>query len=111
MIIGTRTLLLESADGAREIVINLYAPHLRNKSWFCDYEIGWPEKIRRSEAGGVDAIQAIFLALQKISIELYTSPYHACGLLSWPKQPGGYGFPMVKGGRDLLVGVDREFDG
>lgn len=49
--------------------------------------------------------------MQKIGITLYMSRYHAERRLSWNADWDGYGFPVPKNGRDLLVGQDAEFYG
>ena len=77
----------------------------------CRYEIGWPGQTRVSFAAGVDPVQAIYLMLQKIGMELYGSPYHASGDLKREKAGDGYGFPVPGNGRDLLIGSDKTFDG
>ena len=60
---------------------------------------------------GIDAIQATELALKMIGTELYTSDYHRRRQLRWEKIGEGYGFPVPKNLRDVLVGFDKEFDG
>ena len=61
------------------------------------------DRVARTEpegAGwGVDAIQAIWLTLQKIGIEIYVSPYHETGRLDWESPGSGYGLPVPKNGR------------
>ena len=47
-----------------------------------EYEIGWPECARRSAAFGVDSIQSILNALQKVGAGIYTSEVHKSGKLS-----------------------------
>ena len=69
-------------------------------------EIGWPDGVRRRFAGAGDSVQAILLAMQMIGTEIYTNPYHASGRLRWERDGGGYGFPVPKTIRDLLVGDD-----
>jgi hypothetical protein len=44
-------------------------------------------------------------------MELYVSPYHLSGDLRWEKTGDGYGFPVPKNGRDMLVGADKSFAG
>jgi hypothetical protein len=58
---------------------------------------------------GVDAFQALHLTLERIGLDLYTSPYHAAGELVWEKPGDGYGFPVPPNVRHLLVGADRQF--
>jgi hypothetical protein len=110
MIIGTRLLKIRFDGRAVNVEIRMRMPVGHDRTWSCGYEIDWPDDHYKSEAWGVDALQAIHLAMQKIASDLYASPYHKKGLLSWGES-GGYGFPMTKNGRDLLVGYDKEFDG
>jgi hypothetical protein len=59
------------------------------------------------EAMGVDAVQALELALKMIGALIYTSDHHAAGNLMWEAQGKGYGFPVSRTIRDLLVGDDK----
>jgi hypothetical protein len=111
MLVGTRVLTLRTHTGDVPVPVSLFVPAEDGGAWRCGYEIGWPGEPRQSAAWGVDALQALHLAMQKIAFDLYASDHHREGRLSWPGQGAGYGFPMPKGGRDLLVGYDREFDG
>jgi hypothetical protein len=79
--------------------------------WVCRYEIGWPCERRSSFGAGFDAVQALHLTLQKIGMEIYRSAYHATGRLAWGEQGMGYGFPVPRSGRDVLIGDDRRFEG
>ena len=54
----------------------------------------------------LDSVQALLLALQAIGAELYRSEHHLSGRLLWEKEGGGYGFPVPRNIRDLLVGDD-----
>lgn len=60
-------------------------------------------------AGGVDAVQAIDIALTMIGALIYARDQHAAGNLMWLTPGQGYGFPVAKEIRDVLVGEDREF--
>jgi hypothetical protein len=110
MVIGTRMLQVKGKAGAVEVRVSLHVPVEDDLGWGCRYEINWPRKPRIATVWGVDALQAVHLTMQRIASELYMSTYHKRGLLSWPGQGGGYGFPITKNGRDLLVGYDKEFD-
>ncbi|MFN3855598.1 MAG: DUF6968 family protein [Phreatobacter sp.] len=105
--------MLAIADGnvISDVPVRLFQPAPAGASWSCRFEIGWPEGVIAGEVFGVDALQAVHLAMQRIAIDLYMSPWHRAGRLSWPGQGKGYGFPMARNGRDLLVGDDLQFDG
>lgn len=111
MIIGTRTLQVRLDGRVANVEIRIRLPIGHGRAWSCRYEIDWPADRYESEAWGVDALQAVHLAMQKIASELYASPYHEKGSLSWPGQGVGYGFPMARNGRDRLIGNDKVFDG
>ena len=111
MFIAKRTLTAQLPDGTKQLLIGLYAPRNADGVSICEYVLEWPEGKRQSFGAGVDLVQALHSALQKIGLEIYTSAYHGSGILSW-EQPGqGYGFPIPRNGRDLLVGEDKIFDG
>jgi hypothetical protein len=72
-------------------------------------EIDWPEGTLEAAAVGVDAVQALDLALRMVGTQIYASDHHASGKLRWLEPGKGYGFPVTKGIRDLLVGDDKKF--
>lgn len=109
--IGKRLLHVRSDGGPVDVEIRMFLPTGQARAWSCRYEIDWPDGRYASEAWGADALQAVHMAMQKIANDLYASPYHKLGQLSWPEQGSGYGFPMARNGRDLLVGQDRDYDG
>jgi uncharacterized protein DUF6968 len=109
MIIASRILKLRQRDGDADIAVRIYAPRSDGVDWTCAYEIDWPDRTRKGYAGGLDAVQALFHALQMIGIEIYTSEYHEAGVLSWDKPGQGYGFPVTANARDLLIGDDAKY--
>ena len=109
MIIATRDLVLRDESGDVEIPIRIHAPEKAEVDWICRFEIGWPEGEGKRWAGGVDAVQALELALKMIGAEVYTSSHHQSGRLEWLESDRGYGFPVPDNIRDLLVGDDRKF--
>ncbi len=103
-----RLLHIKQGVAIQDVPVAISTPVEREGSWFCNYEIGWPEGTRSDEIGGADALHAIYLCMQAVALTLYASPYHKSGSLYW-RQPGdGYGFPMPKSARGDLVGQDRE---
>lgn len=109
MIIATRVLLLREGERDLEVPIRIHAPREDGECWMCDYEIDWPHETWRRYAAGLDAVQALVLALQKIGTELYTSEYHQSGRLMWVDPSQGYGFPLPSNARDMLRGDDTRF--
>ena len=107
-IIAQRTLFIVNARGDRTpVLVRLHSPLDHGVDWSCTYEIGWPEKHRSIAIHGIDAVQALTLALQMVGSELYMSRYHAEGTLVWNKPGDGYGFPVSPHFRDRLIGSDR----
>ena len=79
-----RTLRLRNGTGFEDVVVSIFWLEQRDQSWFSGWTIGWPERERRGSAGGADAIQALFVALNMVGTGLYCSAEHKAGLLSWP---------------------------
>ena len=92
------------------MVVTIFQPEGRGKSWTCRYEIGWPEGRTQHFARGIDALQAANLAQKMIGAELYTSSYHTKHQLRWDKAGDGYGFPVPNNIRSLLVGEDKKYE-
>lgn len=107
MIIATRQLLLKQDRSDIPVPISLHAPVEGDRCWECTFAIGWPEGERTAIVRGFDGVQALYLAMQRIAVELYGSAYHAAGKLSWGEPGNGFGFPMAKAGYQDLVGEDR----
>src|SRR3954471_5978658 len=112
MLIATRDLTYLSDDGdVTAVLVRLFAPEGSDKHWWCRYSIDWPDGVQAGSGHGVDQFQAIHLTLQIIGSQIYFSDYHETGRLSFEKLGTGYGFPVPKNARDLLVGEDKRFDG
>jgi hypothetical protein len=110
MLIARRVLTLRSRAGKIGIPIRLFAPRpVENGNWVCHYEVGWPEQPTSKDVGGADSMQALIHALQIIGAEIYTSNYHKSGRLEFESFGKGYGFPVMSGLRDLLVGDDAKY--
>lgn len=110
--IATRLLRVIVDGRATDVPVRLYAPVEEGpRIWYAWTEIDWPDGLHGIRAYGVDAMQALILALNMIGIHLYTSGYHEDGVLSWaaPGDGRGYGFPVPSGIRDLLVGDDAKY--
>ena len=107
MIIAERILQIRSGAGEVPVPVSIHAPLEADRCWECRFEIGWPDgrvaRIVRAE----DGVQALYLAMQRIALELYGSEHHRTGALRWIEAGQGYGFPMAKAGYDDLIGEDR----
>lgn len=112
MLIAQRNLEFKpTAGNTIKVPVCLFAPEGTNKHWWCRYTIGWPDGVYASKGYGVDQFQAILLTMQKIGTDIYFSDYHKTGRLYFEKPRSGYGFPVPKNARDLLVGDDKRFEG
>jgi hypothetical protein len=105
----SRKLRLRSDDTHIDIPIRVFCPVEGKTAWDCHWEITWPDRQRTNAAGGIDAIQSLLLALSMIGAELYCSEEHQSGRLSWGPEWKGYGFPVPRNLRDLLIGDDAKF--
>ena len=110
MVIATRMLAFRNGNENLNVAVRIFAPEQEKpRAWSCAYEIDWPDGTRKFVAHGVDAVQAIELALTMIGSEIYTSGYHQSKSLMWEKPGQGYGFPVPISLRDRLVGDDAKF--
>ena len=108
MVIATRVLKLCQPTGHIDIPIRIFAPQRRGDNWICRFEIDWPDEMVALDAGGVDSVQALELALRMIGAFVYTSDHHEAGNLMWEAPGQGYGFPVPNTIRDLLIGEDQK---
>lgn len=109
MLIAARVLTLRRPTGDIEIPIRIFAPEQQPKDCVCRVEVGWPDGTWAIAVGGVDAIQALELALRIVGAQIYSSDYHASGQLMWLEPGKGYGFPVTNSIRDLLIGDDKRY--
>ena len=112
MIIATRDLEYVAEDGTViPVPVCIYLPCQEAQHWRCPTTIGFPNGVKESAGLGFDAVQALVLAINDIGNNLYFSDYHKTGRLKWGEPDKGYGFPVTKNARDLLIGDDKRFDG
>lgn len=110
MIITQRLLTLRDGGTDIPVAVDIHAPvRLSDTEWRCNYAIGWPDDKAERWSSGVDAVQALQLAMMMIGAELYASDHHRDGRLFWDRPGNGYGFPVGNNIRDLLVGDDRKY--
>ncbi|BCJ90418.1 hypothetical protein IZ6_11530 [Terrihabitans soli] len=108
--IATRTLKIVGDGLEQKVEIRIYKPidkTTENFDFHCEYEIDWPGKTLSSYAVGIDPVQALQLALNKIGIELYTSSFHKERRLKWFELGSGFGFPVPPNIRDVYEGDDK----
>ena len=111
MLIATRMLHILNGTKRQALEVRIHAPEHAGRSWKCRYEIDWPSGARSSAGHGMDAVQALTLAMHRIAADLYASPYHRDGKLMFEAPGSGYGFPAIGSLRDQLVGQDALADG
>lgn len=112
MLVAKRDLHYTSESGNVTVVsVCLFAPEGSDKHWWCRYSIDWPDGVQTGSGHGVDPMQALHLTLQIIGSQIYFSDYHKTGRLYFERPGTGYGFPVPKNARDLLVGDDKRFEG
>jgi hypothetical protein len=66
-----------------EVIVRVARPVADDRAFRCDFEIVWPDRTCVSHAFGEDEMQALFLALQGIHVELLASPEGKRGELTW----------------------------
>jgi hypothetical protein len=85
-LVACRDFTLRRPRGRRRIVRALVArpkPFDDGNGWNCEYQIlgTGTEKVRH--AGGVDSVQALYLALHLIAADLMTTPEYQKGWITW----------------------------
>lgn len=106
MMIASKKLYFNDNGIEIAILICIHLPQHHGDSWSCAYRIEWPDRTINMDAYGNNAFQAILLAMQMIGAEIYASEYHESGKLRTDGITKGYGFPVTKNLRDLLIGED-----
>jgi hypothetical protein len=101
-------LKLKRAGRVVDVIVDLGPVVQASSEWTCSYRIAWPDGPKTGRASGLDAPQAIYLAMQFVAAQLYMSAAHQRGELYWDKPGNGYGYPLPVGSRDLAVGDDRK---
>ncbi|MCZ6592725.1 MAG: hypothetical protein O7F69_11460 [Alphaproteobacteria bacterium] len=93
---------LELADG-RTVQVVIGQPQLfpEGGSFYCPIRITGIGKEKIMHAGGVDSVQALLLAMQMISANLYTSDEGRAGTLTWLGKRN-LGLPVAAPIQDLV---------
>lgn len=90
--IAERTLVM----GADEVVVTIGKPRPFDdgEDYFCPYSIAHAGQTKVSHAGGMDAVQALQLAMKKIGTDLVHLAKTQGVPIAWlPDTPGDTGFP------------------
>lgn len=99
MIIATRELDLANSEAKVMVHIGKPEKYPDSSDYYCPFRIAGLGKERANRAGGVDAVQALLLALKMVGAELYTSKEAKDGHLKWvgSSGDGDLGFPVPVG--------------
>jgi hypothetical protein len=100
-----RTFRLKS-NVAVEVTARIFRPVAEGNDFRCSYTIDWPDKQENGRAYGVDSLQALLLAVQRLGVDVYCSGYKKRGDLVWLQEGGGFGLPLPKNLTDLYEGDD-----
>ena len=72
-----------------------FKPELSEIGFGCRYEIAWPEGLRSRTVFGVDAVQALVLAMQSAHTDLLVAREKDGRQVAWLKQKS-LGMPVAK---------------
>jgi hypothetical protein len=93
---------LHVGDKKITVVIGRPEKFPEGEDYYCPYQIVGIGNGRVRYGGGLDAVQALQLALKKIGADLYTSPEAQSKQLSWVGgDAGDLGFPVPDSIRDM----------
>lgn len=95
-------------DEHRKLIVKIGKPQTFPDSldYYCPYQIIGLGKEKIRYAGGIDAVQALILALKMIGADLYTSKESVEGKLRWEgDEKGNLGFPYPDTTRDLVLNL------
>jgi hypothetical protein len=104
-IIAERNLNLVG-DRPLKVIIRIGKPQIfpDSRDYYCPYQIIGLGKEKIRYAGGIDSIQALLLALDKIGVDLYSSQEAQSDRLRWEgDETGELGFPFPDALRDLIA--------
>ena len=87
-----------TVDG-RDLNCRLFRPEEDNGSFFCQFEIDWPQHKSSRRAGGVDEVQAILLAMQMVHGELLAVRENDGRRVTWLNDRS-LGLPIAESIRD-----------
>ncbi len=107
-LIASRTFRVRTEEGERDVPVRIFAPYERGGAWHCRTEIDWPDRTWAIDASGQDSAQALYIAMELAGVRLYTSDYHADDAFIFTDWIG-YGFPVPKTLRDMLIGHDAKY--
>jgi hypothetical protein len=77
-----------------EVTISIERPFPDGQDFKCQYTIEWPEFTQHGYSMGIDAVQALILALQHLAADINFSDYAKNKQLVWLEPEGGFGLPL-----------------
>jgi hypothetical protein len=83
-----------------ELPCRFFRPTRGSTDFQCRYEIAWQDRTHLREVSGIDAVQALLLAMEGAAADLLTSKEHQERRLSWAGG-GGLGLPVTASLEDL----------
>jgi hypothetical protein len=104
MDIIAQRLLKTLTTATAEVTISIERPFPNGQDFKCRYTIEWPEHTQHGNSMGIDAIQALILALQRLAVEINFSDYAKNKHLVWLEPEGGFGLPLPPNLTDMEVG-------
>ena len=104
---------LQDGDEIRNVAVEIFAPERdydgRGTAWKCEYCITGLARTIDRYANGVDAVQALMLALKTVGVDLNFSEERKANLLFWIEPNDDLGFPVTKNvSEDLTERADLE---
>jgi hypothetical protein len=82
-LIAERVLVLEVDGTEREIVVRLGKPKQEGSDWVCAYQILGFKRKRGLLVYGIDAFQALLLAIKSLSVDLEVEAKRSGGILTF----------------------------
>ncbi|MGH9461837.1 MAG: DUF6968 family protein [Vicinamibacteria bacterium] len=96
-LVAERTVVLEDGSGVRRtILVKLCKPEPDGNDWACSYQVIGFEREMGLRVMGVDAFQALLLAIKGLVVDLEVEARRVGGRLDWLGQSTG-GFPVSQG--------------
>ena len=100
-LIAVREFSLDGREGAVRVELDRPIKSPGHDDYCCSFRILGLGADLSSHACGIDAIQAIMLALTKIGVILHSSDEARSGRLAWPSAGSGdFGLPVTEGMRN-----------
>lgn len=101
-LVAERTLVLKESTGVRRnVVVRLGKPEPDGDDWACSFQILGLERERGLRVMGVDAFQALLLAVKALAVNLEAEAKRVGGNFCWLGQATS-GFPISQGKKSTV---------